>query len=421
MFPEPPTFSGVAASPPLVVGDRVFVQTLNSNVYALDLRSGRVVWKRLFRRIDGGPNGLASAGGRLFGSTDTTAFALDAATGRTVWTRRLTRAAQPVDIAPLVSGGLVFTSSVGLHPGGRGRLFALSAATGAVVWSFDTIERPWADPSVATGGGAWWTPTLANGRLYVGTANPLPWGGTKRGPNGAAYAGLDRWTDSLLALDARTGRLDWFDQVTPHDVRDYDFGLPPIVTGDLVIGGGKGGRVIAWNRSTHRRVWSASVGRHLHDTGPLPAHPVTVCPGLLGGALTPMAYADGRVFVPVVDLCMRGSATGYENFFAVDYARGTGELVALDAKTGARLWLHRLSTPDFGCATVANDVVFTSSYLGRVEALGAVDGRLLWSAQEPAGVNACTTVAGRHVLVEAGAEPQGIRTPTPQLVAYQLP
>lgn len=420
VFPEEPTFSGVAASTPIVVGGDVFVQTLNSNVYALDLSTGRLLWKRRFDRVDGGPNGLAAAGGRLFGCTDTSAFALDPASGRILWLRRLTAAAQPIDIAPLAANGLVYTSTVGLHPGGRGRLFALSAATGKVVWSFDTIERPWADPSVATGGGAWWTPTLADGRLYVGTANPLPWGGTAHEPNGAAYAGDARWTDSLLALDAATGRLDWFDQVTPHDVRDYDFGLPPILAGGLVIGGGKGGRVIAWNRSTHERVWTASVGVHRNDTGPLPSRRVTVCPGLLGGVLTPMATADGRVFVPVVDLCMRGSATGYQNFFATDYARGTGALVALDAKTGARLWTRRLATPDFGCATVANDVVLTSSYLGRVEALATADGRPLWSAQEPAGVNACTTVAGRYVLVEAGAEPQGIRTPTPQLVAYRL-
>ncbi|HZS25490.1 MAG TPA: PQQ-binding-like beta-propeller repeat protein [Gaiellaceae bacterium] len=423
-FPEEPTFSGVAASAPLVVGKRVIVQTLNSNVYALDARSGKLVWKRLFRRVDGGPNGLAAAGGRLFGSTNSEAFALDAATGRVLWERRLTTARQPIDIAPLVAKGLVYTSSVGMRPGGEGRLFALSASSGRVVWSFDTIAQPWADPSVATGGGAWWTPTLDAGRLYVGVSNPLPWGGTPREPNGAAYAGPARYTDSLLVLGAEDGRLEWFDQVTPHDVRDYDFALPPIVASpggrELVIGGGKAGRVIAWSRETHRRVWSTTVGRHEHDSGPLPARLVTVCPGLLGGVLTPMAYASGRVFVPVVDLCMRGSSTGFPDFFRTNYASGTGELDALDAQTGARLWSHRMSSPDFGCATVAHDVVFTATYLGRVEALDTTSGRPLWSAREPAGVNACPTVSGDELLVEAGAEPQGIRTPTPQLVAYRL-
>lgn len=421
-FPEQPTFSGVAASTPLVVGGRVYVQTLNSNVYALDAQTGRVVWRRPFHRTSGGPNGLSAADGRLFGSTNTATFALDTASGRIVWERRLTDARQPIDIAPLAAGGLVFTSTVGMHAGGRGRLFALSAATGQVVWSFDTIERPWADPKVATGGGAWWTPTTdASGRLYVGISNPLPWGGTRTEPNGGAYAGPARYTDSLLVLDRKTGKLDWFDQVTPHDVRDYDFALPPMLAGGLVIGGGKAGRVIAWNAATHKRVWSVEVGRHEHSTGSLPRRLVTVCPGLLGGILTPMAAASGRVFVPVVDLCMRGSATGFPGFYATDYASGRGELVALNAKTGARLWVHKLASPDFGCATVANDVVFTASYLGRVEALGAVDGRVLWAAREPAGVNACPAVAGRFLYIEAGAEPQEIRTPTPQLVAYRLP
>jgi outer membrane protein assembly factor BamB len=421
-FPEQPTFSGVAASTPVVAGGTVYVQTLNSNVYALDARTGRVVWRRPFHRTSGGPNGLAVAGGRVFGSTDTATFAHDAASGRVLWERRLTTARQPIDIAPLAADGLVVTSTVGMHPGGRGRLFALSASDGEVVWSFDTIERPWADPKVATGGGAWWTPTTdAKGNLYVGISNPLPWGGTRAEPNGAAYAGPARYTDSLLVLARNTGKLEWFDQVTPHDVRDYDFALPPILTGGLVIGGGKAGRVIAWNAATHHRVWSAVVGRHEHARGPLPRRLVTVCPGLFGGVLTPMAAAAGRVFVPVVDLCMRGSATGFPDFFATDYGRGRGELVALSAATGARLWVHRMASPNFGCATAANDVVFTASYLGRVEALAASDGRVLWAAQEPAGINACPAVAGRYLYVAAGAEPQEIRTPTPQLVAYRLP
>jgi outer membrane protein assembly factor BamB len=421
-FPEQPTFSGVAASTPLVVGRRIYVQTLNSDVYALDALTGHVVWRRPFHRASGGPNGLAAASGRVFGSTNTATFALDAASGRIVWERRLTTARQPIDIAPLAADGLVFTSTVGMHPGGRGRLFALSARTGDIVWSFDTIERPWANPKVATGGGAWWTPTAdASGRLYVGISNPLPWGGTPGEPNGGAYAGPARYTDSLLVLARKTGKLEWFDQVTPHDVRDYDFALPPILTDGLVIGGGKAGRVVAWNPATHRRVWSATVGRREHANGPLPRRLVTVCPGLFGGVLTPMASAGGRVFVPVVDLCMRGSATGFPGFYSTDYGRGRGELVALDVKTGARLWVHRMASPNFGCATVANDVVVTASYLGRVEALAVADGRVLWTVQEPAGINACPAVAGRFLYVEAGAEPQEIRTPTPQITAYRVP
>jgi outer membrane protein assembly factor BamB len=294
------------------------------------------------------------------------------------------------------------------------------------VWSFDTIRGKFRVPTLASGGGAWWQPTLdRSGNLYVGNSNPLPWGGTRKYPNGAAYAGRDLYTDSLIVLDARTGRLRWYDQVTPHDVRDYDFAVPPILAPaagrPLVIGAGKAGVVIAWNRRTHQRVWTASVGQHRNDQGPLPRHLVSVCPGLLGGVLTPMAYSDGRVFVPVVDLCMHGSATGYfPNFLTINYARGTGELVALDAASGRRLWTKHLSSPNFGCATVARNVVLTATYAGVVYAFDTVTGRQLWSVHEPAGINACPTVAGNLLLVGAGALPEGMPV-TPQLVAYRLP
>jgi alcohol dehydrogenase (cytochrome c) len=162
------------------------------------------------------------------------------------------------------------------------------------------------------------------------------------------------------------------------------------------------------------------VGRHLHDTGPLPPTLVTVCPGLLGGVLTPMAVADNRVFVPVVNLCMRGSAVGYEPLALADPARqGDGELVALNAATGRPLWSRKLPSPDFGCATAAGSAVFTSAYTGRVYAFDQHTGRTLWTTQEPAGVNGCVAVAGGLLVVPAGAEPSTMRTPTPVIDGYE--
>jgi outer membrane protein assembly factor BamB len=305
-------------------------------------------------------------------------------------------------------------------------LLALDAHSGRIRWRFDTVPGGFAQPGVASGGGVWWTPTAdRSGGLWAGTANPLPWGGSRALPNGGAYAGPARYTDSLLALRLRAGTLRWFDQVTPHDVRDYDFALPPIlgrVAGrDLVIGSGKGGHVIAWDRATRERRWSTAVGVHHNDTGPLPRTPVSVCPGLLGGVLTPMALARGTVFVPVVDLCMQGSSVGYEPFGAVDYGRrGRGELVALDAATGERRWTRRFASPVFGCATAASDVVFTTTYAGRVYGLSQRTGRTRWSVTEPAGSNACPAVAGTLLVVPAGAEPSSIATPTPVVDGYSL-
>jgi outer membrane protein assembly factor BamB len=269
-------------------------------------------------------------------------------------------------------------------------------------WRFATIKGRWRVPSEAGGGGAWYPPSVAGGVVYWGTTNPYPYGGTRAHPNGGAYAGPALYTDSLLALDAGSGRLLWYDQVTPHDVRDYDFQLPPIVAGRLVIGAGKAGRVIAWDTRTHAHVWSASVGLHQNDAGPLPRRFVPICPGLLGGVETPMAYADGRVFVPVVDLCMEGSAHGYVPLGRVNVGRGRGELVALDAATGKRLWVDRLSQPDFGCATVAGGVVFTSTFDGMLIGVDARTGRRLVTRRMSAGINACPAIAGDMLVLAAG-------------------
>jgi alcohol dehydrogenase (cytochrome c) len=237
-IPHGSTF-GAYASTPLVEGGTVYIQDLSSSVYALDLGTGVLRWTARFRAPNDGPNGLAIAGRSLFGATDTTVFALDRRDGRRLWTRRLVkRQEQFVDIAPLAARGLVFTSTVGFVPGGRGALYALDARTGRIRWRFETIRDPWQFPS-AGGGGAWYTPSLASdGRLYVGNSNPGPWGGSPTRPNGGMYPGPVPYTDALLALRARTGSLEWFDQVTKHDIRDYDFEVSPIVVGNAVFGAG---------------------------------------------------------------------------------------------------------------------------------------------------------------------------------------
>jgi len=419
-----PTFSGLVAATPVVAGERVYVQDLDSNVFALDRDTGRPVWRHLFRSQSGGPNGVAVASGRIYGNTATAAFALDATTGKLVWKRRLTTPKQPITIAPAVAQGVVVTSTTGASPGGRGAVVALDAGDGHVLWRFDTVAEPWAHPKLANGGGAWQTPTVdSSGHVWVGTANPNPWGGSKAFPNGGMYPGPVRWTDSLLELDLHTGALVWGEQVTPHDVRDYDFQDPPVLTGSLVVGAGKGGNVIAWNRSTHERVWTAPVGVHRNDTGPLPAKQVSVCPGLLGGVETPLAVADGRVFAPVVDLCFPESALGTSlaGFLTADYASGRGALAALDLKTGRRLWTRQLDSPDFGCATVSRDVVFTATYAGAVLALRASTGEVLWRANARAAINACPAVAGKLLIVAAGAAYTKPRTEQDEVVAYAPP
>lgn len=422
--PGPLERYGMFSSTPLIDGATVFVEDLHSNVFALNRSTGRARWSKRFNAINDGPNGLALGAGRVYGATDDEAFALSPSTGRVLWTRHLTSATQQfVDVAPVYWKGLVFVSTVGYAPLGRGVIYALNARTGAVRWRFDTVEHPWPHPWEAGGGGTWYPVSIdAQGRLYAGISNPTPWGGSPKLPNGAAFPGPVPYTDSLVVLNARTGRLLWHDQVTPHDVRDYDFEATPIlakIDGEpMVFGAGKAGRVIAWNRRTRRRVWTTPVGLHRNDVGALPRRRVTVCPGLFGGVETPMAYADGRLFVPDVDLCGWGRATGSQNVDSVVPARGRGRMVALDAATGRTLWDRRLPSPDFGCAAVSNDVVFTSTYAGTVYALATATGRILWSAKLPAGINGCPAVDGDMLIVGAGIlEHPGDR---PALVAFRL-
>ena len=424
-FTAKPTSSGVFASTPVADRATVYVQDLQSNVHALDRATGQARWVHRYHAPNEGPNGLAVGGGRVYGATDSDAFALSAATGRQLWIRHLTSATEQfVDIAPVVWEGLVFTSTVGFPPGGRGAIYALDAATGAVRWKFDTIREPWQHPLEAGGGGLWYPVSVdAAGRLYAGNSNPQPWGGSPERPNGGAFPGPVLYTNSLLVLDARSGRLLWHDQVTPHDIRDYDFAATPILAtvegAELVLGAGKAGRVIAWDREKRQRRWARAVGIHRNDLGPLPLSRVTVCPGLLGGVETPMAYAEGRLFVPVVDLCGWGRATSRQELTTVVPAQGKGRLVALDAATGRALWIRRLPSPDFGCATVSNDVVFTSTFDGTVYAFAAADGKLAWRSRMRAGVNACPAVLGDLVLFGAGARRSG--GVTPELVAFGPP
>ena len=423
-FTARPSFSGIFASTPVADAETVYVQDLRSNVYALERSTGELRWEQRYHAPNDGPNGLVVEDDGVYGATDSDAFRLDADTGKERWRRHLTGASEQfIAIAPVVWKDLVFLSTIGFPPTGRGAIYALDAETGAVRWKFVTIKEPWRFPLEAGGGGAWNPVSVdSKGRLYAGNSNPGPWGGTPERPNGGVFPGPVLYTDSLLVLDASTGRLLWHDQVTPHDVRDYDFHATPILAEldgiDFVFGAGKAGRVIAWDRETRRRRWTAVVGVHENDVGPLPRRKVTVCPGLLGGVETPMAYADGRLFVPVVDLCGWGSAIDRQELTEVNAETGRGRLVALDAATGRTLWERRLPSPTFGCATVSNDVVFTSTYAGTMYAYAVEDGTLLWSGQLPAGLNACPAVAGDLLLVGAGVRLPGRPDAAPKLVAY---
>jgi len=162
------------------------------------------------------------------------------------------------------------------------------------------------------------------------------------------------------------------------------------------------------------------VGVHLNDLGPLPTKPTTVCPGLLGGVLTPMAYASGRLFVPVVELCSRESAVTTKNAFARPPSQGKGIVYALDAASGATVWSAHLGSAPFGCATVARDAVVVPTYDGVVRAFATADGHLLWRTRLRAGNNSCPAIGDDVLIVAGGAPHPRVAHPVDEIVAFGL-
>jgi hypothetical protein len=174
-FRERPGYAGIYASTPVADAANVYVQDLQSNVYALDRLTGTLRWEKRYRAPNEGPNGLFVDTRRVYGATDSDAFALSVSSGRELWRRHLTSAHEPlINIAPVAWHGLVFVSTVGYPPGGRGAIYALDAATGVVRWKFVTIERPWRFPGDAGGGGLWYPVSIVARGVQTAGRSPAP-------------------------------------------------------------------------------------------------------------------------------------------------------------------------------------------------------------------------------------------------------
>jgi alcohol dehydrogenase (cytochrome c) len=248
------------ASTPVVVDGVVYAQDLASNVYAIDLASGGLRWERRYDVTAIGPNGLNVADGRVYGVTTTFVFALEQRTGRELWRRTLVRHDhEGIDMAPGEHDGVVFVSTVPARPevqygpGARPVLWALDGATGRPRWHWAQLPRDlWGAPDVNTGGGMWHPPAFdGRGHLYVSVANPAPFPGTDRQPWGASRPGPNKWTNSILKLDERSGRIVWGRQVLPHDLYDWDLQGPVILTRvrgrDVALVAGKMGYVFEFD------------------------------------------------------------------------------------------------------------------------------------------------------------------------------
>ncbi|HEX5592581.1 MAG TPA: PQQ-binding-like beta-propeller repeat protein [Solirubrobacterales bacterium] len=423
---------GSYASTPIIVNGVIYSQDLESNVSAIDLESGDVLWDTKFESPSHGPNGLAVAEGHVYGATNSGAFALDQKTGKELW---LTQLGGPVDMAPGVNDGKVYVSTVPentsaeYEAGAAGVLWAIDGKTGKKLWHFDTVPKDlWGEPNVNSGGGLWYPPSFDKaGNVYAGTGNPAPLPGTPNHPWGSSRPGDNRYADSLVKLDPNTGKLDWYYQETPHNIYDWDFQNSPIITKaggkEVAIGSGKSGFVVAVDVKSGKVVWRTPVGEHNgHDNDPLYAMRGEykkiklgeVFPGTLGGVISAPASDGKRIYVPVINHSMT-VRNGYE---VSEESSATGEVVALDLATGKPVWNAQFTGPAYGSLMVSNDIVFATSAEGVVHVLSADSGGEVWQAALPSGTNAGVMISGDMLVTGAGlpaAEGQ-----VPKLVAYKL-
>lgn len=414
---------GAAATNPLILDNTVYLQDLKSNVFALDLATGNLLWKKEYNLDNFGPNGPAVGWDKLFvpkGHYEVAA--LNIKDGQEIWSTRLSEKSNVgIDIQLIAYNDMVFVATVPgstnadfYTGGGYGVIYALDKTTGEVKWKFNTVdsEQIWGNPSVNSGSGAWCPPAIDTntGITYWGTGNPAPVPGTDEFPSGSSRPGPNLCSDSLLALDSITGKLLWYKQVKPHDLFDLDFQCSPILTTamingkptEIVIGSGKLGKVYAFDRKSGAIYWQTPVGQHQNDElTELPSGTTSVLPGPDGGVLTPMACIDGVLYVPVVNHAGDYTPTEFiESTY--DEKAGTGELVAVDVSTGKPIWSKRFDSIAIGAATVVNDLVFTSTLDGMIYALDKKTGNEVWNYQAPGGINGWPAFSADSIIFPIG-------------------
>jgi alcohol dehydrogenase (cytochrome c) len=250
----------------IVAVNGVLYFTLFNHTYAVDGATCRQKWAHTrpepdtFLMVN---RGVAYSDGRLFrGTGDAHVLAIDAADGTQLWEDAIgdPKKGESAPMAPIAWNGLVFAGNAGGDNFGvTGRIYALNAASGQIVWQFNTV--PDSGPARATwekaslenppGGGATWTSYALdepNGILYVPAGNPSPDFARALRPGDNLY------TNALLALDAKTGRLLSYVQPIKGDFHDWDLSAPPalITTRSgrpFVAAGAKDGYVYNIDRS----------------------------------------------------------------------------------------------------------------------------------------------------------------------------
>jgi alcohol dehydrogenase (cytochrome c) len=435
---------GAWESNPLVVDGIMYVTQRPNDVMAVDARTGKPFW--LYRwtpdaaaRVCCGANnrGVAILGDTLFlGTLDAHLIALDARTGKPLWNTTVAdvKLAYSITMAPMIVKDKVIVGVGGGEFGIRGFIAAFDPRTGKEAWRFNTIPGPgepgfetWEGDDWKTGGAPVWTAGSYDPMLnliYFGTGNPGPdW-------NPAQRPGDNLYSDSVVALDPDTGKLKWHFQFTPNDGYDYDSTQIPVLA-DMEWNG-KPTKVMLWaNRNGFFYVLDRATGQFLSGTPfvkvtwasgldkngrPIqtPAGPgEPTWPGNQGGtnwyppAYSPrtglfyfsawenyatiyrreeVEYQPGRNFAggggaglapvpgaPTIGIGRRGP---------IDYWTcevGSGATVAIDPHTGKRAWsFPQYDVTDAGMLATASDLLFTGGREGYFYAFDAKAGKLLW-------------------------------------------
>jgi len=430
---------------PIVVDGTLYVTGNNDTAWALDARTGRPIWsyrRRLppdfMKSVCCGPvnRGFGILGDRLFlGTLDAHLVAFDRKTGNVIWDVAVgdLKKANAITAAPLVVKGKVIIGVAGGDFSSRGYIDAYDAVTGELAWHFNTIPMPgepgsdsWPNATVAArgGGAVWMTGTYdpALNLLYFGTGNPNP-----------DYYGADRegdnlYTCSLVALDLDTGKLKWYYQFTPHDVHDWDSVHVPVLA-DLKIGGQTHKAVMMANRNgffytldretgkllvakpfIDNQNWAKEIGKDgrpivLDNTGT----PDKCLPDNHGGTdFQPPTFDPelGLFFVTAHETCATWEAVKPTEpiEMGVRVPSGGRSLVegrdqfsalrAIDPTTGERRWEHRYraypSTVALdltgGVMSTATGLVFTGDNEGYFHAFEGATGKELWKFEVGAPV-----------------------------------
>ena len=425
-------------TPPLqvtpVVVDGVMYVTSANQCYALDAGSGRQIWqyqrprtKGLIGNAAGGVNrGVGVAGDRVFMVTDHAhLIALNRHTGALLWETEMADWRQNYNAtgAPLPIGNLVVTGTSGGDEGVRGFLAAFDQATGKEMWRFWTVPRPgepgsetWQGKGIEHPGATTWLtgtydPELDT--LYWPTGNPTPdlYGDDRPGDN--------LHSDSVVALDPKTGTLKWHFQFTPHDVWDYDAQETPALVdatwqgkprklllhanrnGFFYILDRTDGKFLFGTKYVKNVTWATGLspeGRPLRVPNMEPTlEGKRVCPSLEGASnwySTSFNPLTGLYYVQTNDKCGVFTKVPTEwaagkGYMGGSFVQAPGEpaervLRAIDIQSGKIVWELPQTGPVTswgGVLSTAGGIVLFGDDSGALAAADAVNGKPLWSFQ----------------------------------------